>query len=85
MSIVKEYEYIKTEVNGETILIPMRKPSDSVFFKFNELQGIVGNSGGKKYSKSESCYVPARELLKKEQNGPVLTKKKTPPKNTGNK
>ena len=30
--MLQEYEYIKTEVNGETIQIPIRKPSDAVFF-----------------------------------------------------
>lgn len=79
MSIIQEYEYIKTEVNGETILMPIRKPSDAVFFKFDELQGIVGNNGGKRYSKNESCYVPANELLKQEQSGPRLVKKPTTP------
>lgn len=54
---------LKTD-SGEVVFRP-RTIEYSTFYKFDELQGIVGNSGGPHYSKTDSCYVPAKELLKK--------------------
>lgn len=52
--------------DGNVILNP-RSDKFSYFCKFDQLRGIVGNSGGPHYSKANSCYVPAKELLKKNQ------------------
>lgn len=50
--------------DGKVVFTP-RSDKFSYFYKFNQLQGIVGNSGGLRYSKAASCYVPANKLLKK--------------------
>ncbi len=80
MSLIREYELISNEIEGEIITFSVRKNRFSTFCTFNELQGIVGNNGGKRLSKSESCYVPAKELLGRNIEQKKLVKKLTPSK-----
>ncbi len=63
----------------------------SYFLKYDQLTGVVACPGIELPSLQNSCYVPIEEIfgteleddddeISKEQSGPVLTKKLTPPK-----